>query len=199
MKKSSNTVYHQATVTRARRNNANNHQSVVLWFTGLSGSGKSTLAHSVEEALFQRKCQTIVLDGDNVRHGLNSDLEFSDGDRIENIRRIGEVSKLFLDAGLIVLAAFISPYRNDRMIARNLVGKREFIEVYVDSPLEVCEKRDPKGLYEKARAGQIRNFTGISSRYEAPENPEVHVNGYNQNVEESSQVVIRFLEQNGYL
>jgi len=192
-------VWHEHNVTKQDRGTKLKQSPCIIWLTGLSASGKSSIANAIERQLYLKGYTTYLLDGDNLRHGLSRDLSFSESDRIENIRRIGEVSKLFLDAGLIVLAAFISPHRNDRMIARNLVGKREFIEVYVDSPLEVCEKRDPKGLYEKARAGQIRNFTGISSRYEAPENPEVHVNGYNQNVEESSQVVIRFLEQNGYL
>ena len=199
MKKSSNTVYHQATVTRARRNNANNHQSVVLWFTGLSGSGKSTLAHSVEEVLFQRKCQTIVLDRDNVRHGLNSDLEFSDEDRIENIRRVGEVSKIFVENGVIVLTAFISPFINERARVRELFSHKDFIEIFVDCDIEDCEKRDVKGLYKKARKGLIKNFTGISSNYEPPKKPELIVNTSELTLEESVERVIGILHERGVI
>jgi len=145
----------------------------VLWFTGLSGSGKSTIANLVEAALFAQGRHTYLLDGDNVRHGLNRDLGFTDADRVENIRRVGEAAKLFVDAGLIVLVSFISPFRSERRMARDLVGQSEFIEVFVDTPIEVCMQRDPKGLYEKAMAGEIRNFTGIDSPYEAPEHAEV--------------------------
>jgi len=173
---STNTVWHHATVTRARREAQNNHRSAIIWFTGLSGAGKSTLAHAVEEELHQRGCRTFVLDGDNVRHGLCGDLGFSAQDRIENIRRIGEMAKLFMEAGVIVLTAFISPYRADRKRVRGMVEHGNFIEIYCDSPIEVCETRDVKGLYKKARAGQISDFTGISSPYEAPENPELTVN-----------------------
>jgi adenylylsulfate kinase len=173
--KSTNVVWHHATITRELRQEQNNHKSVILWFTGLSGSGKSTLAHAVEDRLHKMGCRTFVLDGDNVRHGLCSDLGFSDDDRTENIRRIGEVAKLFLEAGVIVLTAFISPFRADRELARSLVPHGEFLEIFTDAPLEVCETRDVKGLYAKARAGIIPQFTGISSPYEEPESPEARV------------------------
>jgi len=172
---SSNVVWHHATVTRARRETQNGHRGVILWFTGLSGAGKSTLAHAVEEELHRRGCRTFVLDGDNVRHGLCGDLGFSNEDRIENIRRVGEVAKLFMEAGVIVLTAFISPFRADRERVRGMVEHGDFIEIHCDSLLEVCESRDVKGMYKKARAGQIAEFTGISSPYEAPENPELVV------------------------
>jgi adenylylsulfate kinase len=173
---SSNVVWHQATVTRARRELQNGHRGAIIWFTGLSGSGKSTLAHALEEALHQKGCRTFVLDGDNVRHGLCGDLGFSSIDRVENIRRIGEMAKLFMEAGIIVLTAFISPYRVDRERVRDMVKEGDFIEVYCDSALEVCESRDVKGMYKKARAGLIGEFTGISSPYEAPERPELDIN-----------------------
>jgi adenylylsulfate kinase len=176
MNLSTNVVWHHATVTRARREAQNGHRGAIIWFTGLSGAGKSTLAHAVEEALYQRGCRTFVLDGDNVRHGLSGDLGFSAQDRVENIRRIGEMAKLFMEAGVIVLTAFISPYRADRERVRGMVEHGDFIEIYCDSPIAVCESRDVKGLYKKARAGQIAEFTGISSPYEAPENPELTVN-----------------------
>jgi adenylylsulfate kinase len=169
---SSDVVWHRATVTRARREAQNGHRGAIIWFTGFSGSGKSTLAHAVEESLHQQGCRTIVLDGDNVRHGLCGDLGFTAQDREENIRRIGEVAKLFMNAGIIVLTAFISPYRVDRQKVREMVSEGEFIEIYCDSPIEICESRDVKGLYKKARTGEISNFTGISSPYEAPLNPE---------------------------
>ena len=165
---SPNIVWHQATVTRRRRESQNGHASCVLWFTGLSGSGKSTLAHAVEEELHQRGCRTFVLDGDNVRHGLCGDLAFSEADRSENIRRVGEAARLFVEAGVIVLTAFISPFRDDRERVRRLIGDADFIEVYCHCPLEVCEERDVKGLYRKARQGLIKDFTGISSPYEEP-------------------------------
>lgn len=168
-----NVVWHQATVTRPRRERLFGHKSAVLWFTGLSGAGKSTIAHSVEERLHQSGCHTFVLDGDNVRHGLCRDLGFSKADRSENIRRIGEMVKLFLESGVIVLTAFISPIRQDREWVRALVPAGDFIEVYCRCPIEVCEGRDIKGLYRKARAGEVKEFTGISAPYEAPENPEL--------------------------
>lgn len=168
-------VYHNATVTRARRKTRNHHKSQVIWFTGLSGSGKSTLAHALEEHLYQKGCHTFVLDGDNVRHGLCGDLGFSKADRQENIRRIGEVSKLFVEAGVIVLTAFISPFRADRQRVKTLVGEDDFLEIYCKCSLDVCEQRDTKGLYKKARAGLIRDFTGISSPYEEPEVPDLVV------------------------
>jgi len=173
---SSNTVWHHATVTRRRREEQSGHKGAIIWFTGFSGSGKSTLAHAVEETLHQRGCHTFVLDGDNVRHGLCGDLGFSADDRIENIRRIGEMSKLFMEAGVIVLTAFISPFRADRERVRGMVEHGDFFEIFCNSTLEICESRDVKGLYKKARAGQISDFTGISSPYEAPENPELTVN-----------------------
>lgn len=173
---SSNTVWHHATVTRARREAQNGHRGAILWFTGLSGAGKSTLAHAVEEELHRRGCHTFVLDGDNVRHGLCGDLGFSAEGRIENIRRIGEVAKLFMEAGVIVLTAFISPFRADRERVRGMVKHGDFMEIYCDSPIEVCEQRDVKGMYKKARAGQIPEFTGITSPYEEPKNPELTVN-----------------------
>lgn len=166
---STNVVRHHATVTRVRREAQNGHRGAIIWFTGLSGSGKSTLAHAVEEALHRQGCRTFVLDGDNVRHGLCGDLGFSDKDRQENIRRIGEMAKLFMEAGVIVLAAFISPYLVDRERVRNMVSQDDFIEVYCNASIEVCETRDVKGLYKKARAGEIAEFTGVSSSYEVPE------------------------------
>jgi len=173
--KSSNVVWHQATVTRERREVQNGHRSVILWFTGLSGAGKSTLAHAVEENLHRSGVRTFVFDGDNVRHGLCSDLGFSDEDRVENIRRIGEMSKLIIGAGVIALTAFISPFRADRDRVRALAGNGDFIEIYCRASVEQCEGRDVKGLYARARAGEIQNFTGISSPYEKPEKPELIV------------------------
>jgi adenylylsulfate kinase len=171
--KSPNTVWHHATVTRQRRAQLNRHKSLLLWFTGLSGSGKSTLAHALEERLYRENCHTFVLDGDNVRHGLCADLSFSEADRRENIRRIGEISKLFMEAGVIVLTAFISPFQLEREKARLLVGEENFVEIYCHCPLEVCELRDTKGLYRRARRGEIKDFTGISSPYEAPSAPDL--------------------------
>ena len=194
--KSSNVIYHQATVTRKRRNKLNKHRSVVLWFTGLSGSGKSTLAHALEEKLFQKGCRTFVLDGDNVRHGLNSNLDFSEFDRTENIRRISEVSKLMLESGLIVMTAFISPFNKDRNEARKLISNDDFIEIYCKASLEVCEARDVKGLYKRARAGEIKNYTGIDSPYEEPENPELTINTNDETLDNSVSKILSFLEQN---
>jgi adenylylsulfate kinase len=194
-----NIVWHHATVTRERRNQQNAHKSVVLWLTGLSGSGKSTLAHSVEEHLHQKGCRTYVLDGDNVRHGLSGDLGFSDNDRKENLRRIGEVSKLFIEGGTIVLAAFISPFREDRERVRNLMPHGDFLEIFVDCPIEVCESRDVKGLYKKARAGEIKEFTGISSPYEIPEKPELLVYTDQESLEDSTEKVIYLLRSRNLL
>ena len=194
--KSSNIIYHHASVTRQRRNKLNNHRSIVLWFTGLSGSGKSTLAHALEEKLFQKSCRTFVLDGDNVRHGLNSNLDFSEAGRTENIRRISEVSKLMLESGLIVMTAFISPIKKDRNEAKKLISSDDFIEIYCKASLEVCENRDVKGLYKRARAGEIKNYTGIDSPYEEPENPELIIDTDNQSLEDSVSAILNFLELN---
>jgi adenylylsulfate kinase len=194
--KSSNTVWHHATVTRDRRAELSKHKSVVLWFTGLSGAGKSTIAHAVEEQLYQKGYHTFVLDGDNVRHGLCGDLGFSDADRIENIRRVGEVAKLFVEAGVIVLTAFISPFRVDRDKARQLI-QGDFVEIYCDCSLAVCEERDVKGLYRKARAGEIKQFTGISSPYEAPENPELSIDTGGKTIEACAAEVLAFLVKRG--
>ena len=194
--KSSNIIYHQATVTQQRRNKLNNHKSVVLWFTGLSGSGKSTLAHALEEKLFNMGCRTFVLDGDNVRHGLNSNLGFSETDRSENIRRISEVSKLMLEAGLIVMTAFISPFKQDRNEARTLIANDNFIEIYCKASIETCEKRDVKGLYKKARAGEIKNYTGIDSPYEEPVNPELIIYTDQETLDYSVSKILSYLEEN---
>jgi len=193
--KSSNVIYHQATVTRQRRSKLNEHRSVVLWFTGLSGSGKSTLAHALEEKLFQKGCRTFVLDGDNVRHGLNSNLDFSESDRAENIRRISEVSKLMLESGLIVMTAFISPFNKDRNEAKKLISNDDFIEIYCKASLEICEARDVKGLYKKARAGKIKNYTGIDSPYEVPENPDLIIDTVNETLDNAVIKILNFLEK----
>ena len=195
--KSSHLIYHQATVTKERRNQLNNHQSKVIWFTGLSGSGKSTLAHALEEKLFNLGCRTFVLDGDNVRHGLNSNLNFSEKDRTENIRRISEVSKLMLESGMIVMTAFISPFSKDREQARNLISRENFIEIYCKASLEICESRDVKGLYKLARAGEIKNYTGIDSPYEIPVSPELVIDTDEQSLEDSVSSILSFLKFNG--
>jgi len=197
--KSSDVVWHLASVSHAQREAANGHAPAVLWFTGLSGSGKSTVANAVDKMLYDLGCKTYVLDGDNVRHGLNGDLGFSDADRVENIRRIGEVSKLFVDAGLLVSTAFISPFVEDRASVRAQLSDNQFIEIYIDTPIEVCEQRDPKGLYKKARAGEIKNFTGIDSAYELPNSPEVHVKTAEQSIEVCALQVVDYLKDNGYL
>lgn len=194
-----NIVWHNQSITKEKRLTLLNQKPCILWFTGLSGSGKSTIANAVELELFKRGRKTYLLDGDNVRHGLNKDLGFSEQDRIENIRRIGEVAKLFVDSGLIVLTAFISPFKSDRQIARSLVKYDEFIEVFIDTPLEVCEQRDPKGLYKKARDGAIKNFTGISSPYEAPEDPQIHIKTDEHSIEECVDIVINYLIKFGYV
>lgn len=197
--RSPNTVWHHATVTRERREQQNGHKSVILWFTGLSGAGKSTLAHALEERLHQQNRRTIVLDGDNVRHGLCKDLGFSEDDRQENIRRIGEMAKLFIEAGVITLTAFISPFREDRQRVRDLVPDGDFIEIYCRASLEVCEARDVKGLYNRARSGEIKEFTGISSPYEEPDRAELVVDTGNLPLEECVDQVIEFLLQRGDL
>ena len=189
-----NTVYHNATVTRERRNQLNSHKSAVIWFTGLSGSGKSTLAHSVEEELHNLDCRTFVLDGDNVRHGLSSNLTFSYDDRKENIRRIGESAKLMMEAGVIAMTAFISPFKKDRNLVRQLLSQGDFIEIYCKASLETCESRDVKGLYKRARSGEIKNYTGIDSPYEAPDNPELVIDTEGESLEESVAKVIDFLK-----
>lgn len=199
VRKSPNTVWHHATVTRARRQQQNGHKSVVLWFTGLSGAGKSTVAHAVEEALHQQGRHTFVFDGDNVRHGLCSDLSFSEEARKENIRRVGEMAKLFVEAGVIGLTAFISPYRSDRQKVRELVAPGDFIEIYCRCALEVCERRDVKGLYKRARRGEIKEFTGISSPYEEPLNPELAIDTGGSSVEACVEQVVEYLSRNGYL
>ncbi|MES9992539.1 MAG: adenylyl-sulfate kinase [Candidatus Thiodiazotropha sp.] len=196
---SKNVYWHEATVTRERREQMNRHRAKLLWFTGLSGSGKSTLAHALEEELHQRGCRTYVFDGDNVRHGLCRDLGFSTDDRTENIRRIGEMAKLFVDAGVIALTAFISPIREDRARARGLFPHGDFIEVYINCPLEVCETRDVKGLYKKARAGEIPNFTGISSPYEPPNKPEITIETQDRSVSECVNELVEALEKRGVI
>jgi len=197
--KSSNVVWHQAAVARSDREQANGHRSAVLWFTGLSGAGKSTLAHAVEERLHAMGAKTFVIDGDNVRHGLCGDLSFSDADRVENIRRVGEVAKLFVEAGLLTLTAFISPFRSDRARVRALLGDGDFIEVYCRTSLDVCESRDVKGLYAKARAGEIPAFTGISSPYEEPESPEIVADTGSLPLQECVDQVINYLTQSGII
>ncbi|MBF0620303.1 MAG: adenylyl-sulfate kinase [Magnetococcales bacterium] len=195
--KSSNVVWQPTPVTRLSREEKNGHKGAILWFTGLSGAGKSTLALAVEERLHEMGCHTMVLDGDNVRHGLCGDLGFSNEDREENIRRIGELAKLFLDAGIVVLTAFISPFQADRDKGRSLVDKGDFIEVYCDCSLAVCEERDVKGLYKKARDGVIKEFTGISSPYEAPANPELNVDTGSVSLEKSVEQVLEYLADKG--
>lgn len=194
-----NVVWHHATVTRTRREEKNNHKSAVLWFTGLSGAGKSTLAHAVEERLYQMKCNTYVLDGDNVRHGLCGDLGFSLDDRTENIRRISEVAALFVEAGVITLTAFISPLSQDRYRARRVIRDENFIEIYCKCDLEVCETRDVKGMYKRARAGEIKEFTGISSPYEEPVSPEVSVNTGADDLEVCVDQIIDYLVERGII
>jgi adenylylsulfate kinase len=193
--KSSNTVWHHATVTRARREQLNGHKGALVWFTGLSGAGKSTLAHAVEERLHQAGCRTFVLDGDNVRHGLCADLGFTDEARKENIRRVGEAAKLFVEAGVIVLTAFISPFAADRERVRQLAGNDDFIEIYCQCPVEVCESRDVKGLYKRARAGEISHFTGISSPYEPPAAPELALQTSVMTLEASVDAVLALLQR----
>ncbi|GAB4296058.1 MAG: adenylyl-sulfate kinase [Thiohalomonadaceae bacterium] len=192
-------VWHHATVTRQRREQLNGHKAAVVWFTGLSGAGKSTLAHAVEEELHRAGCRTFVFDGDNVRHGLCSDLTFSIEDRHENIRRVGEMAKLFVEAGVIALTAFISPLRSDRQRVREMMPHGDFIEIYVKCPLEVCESRDVKGMYKKARAGVIKEFTGISSPYEEPANPDLVVDTSLNGLSESVQQVLSLLAARGLL
>ncbi len=197
--KSTNIVWHKANISRSDRETQHGHKSAILWFTGLSGAGKSTLAHAVESELYKSGASTFVLDGDNVRHGLCSDLGFSDKDRAENIRRIGELAKLMTEAGIIVLTAFISPFQNDRSAARKLVPHGDFLEVYCKCPIEVCESRDTKGLYKRARAGEIVSFTGIDSSYEEPVKPELTIETHLLTLEESVNTILRLLKNRGVI
>jgi adenylylsulfate kinase len=197
--KSFNTVWHQSVIKRGDREKLHKHKSVVLWFTGLSGSGKSTLAHAIEERLYKNGISTYVLDGDNVRHGLCSDLSFTDSDRVENIRRISELAKLLTDAGIITLTAFISPFKVDRDEARKRMPHGDFLEIYCQCPIEICEQRDVKGLYKKARAGEIPFFTGIDSPYEAPVRPELVINTCDVSLEDSVQEVLILLIKHGVI
>jgi adenylylsulfate kinase len=190
-------VWHNSTATRQSREEINGHPSFILWFTGLSGAGKSSLAFAVEKELHQMYCHTFVLDGDNVRHGLCADLDFSAEDRSENIRRVGEVAKLFIEAGVITLTAFISPFRNDRKYIRSLVPHKDFLEIYCHCPLEICEQRDARGIYKRARAGEIKDFTGISSPYEAPADPELVIETDKLTMEESVARVMQLLRKRG--
>jgi bifunctional enzyme CysN/CysC len=199
LRRATNVHWQTLDVNKQARARLKNQRPAVLWFTGLSGSGKSTIANLVEKALAAEGRHTYLLDGDNVRHGLNRDLGFTDADRVENIRRVGETAKLFLDAGLIVLVSFISPFRSERRMARELVGDGEFIEIFVDTPLEVCMARDPKGLYEKARAGTIRNFTGIDSPYEAPEQAELTIKTEEAAPEAQAERILQHLRDGGYI
>ena len=197
--KATSIYWHQGAITRVERERLNGHRGFTLWFTGLSASGKSTLAAATEEALYERGCHTYILDGDNIRHGLNKNLDFSHEDRTENIRRIGEVANLFRDSGIINLVAFISPYRADRQAARELSNGDSFIEVFVDCPVETCEQRDPKGVYKKARGGIIKEFTGISAPYEAPKNPEIHLHTDKVTVENCVQSILEYLIKQKYI
>lgn len=194
VQKATNITWHEGVISKQDREKLLDQKGLVIWYTGLSGSGKSTLAHAVEEALFERGHLCYILDGDNIRHGLNKNLGFSPEDREENIRRIGEVSKLFADAGIITMTAFISPYRVDRDKARELLEKGNFIEVYVKVPLDVAEERDPKGLYKKARSGEIKQFTGISAPYEEPLQPEIAIDTSLHDIESSREIILRYLE-----
>lgn len=197
--KATNLTWHHSAITKEQRQTQLKQKSFVLWFTGLSGSGKSTISVALEDELFQRGNLVYRLDGDNIRHGLNKNLGFSPEDRTENIRRIGEVAKLFVDAGVIAMTAFISPYKADRDLVRKLLADKEFIEVYVECSVEECEKRDVKGLYAKARSGEIKEFTGISAPYEAPEQPEIKINTEQLSVEQAVQSIIEQLVEQGYL
>jgi len=194
-----NIVWHNHQITKEDRAKKTSQKPCILWFTGLSGSGKSTIANALEEVLYHNGNFTYLLDGDNVRHGLNKDLGFDDKSRVENIRRVGEVAKLFVDSGLIVLTAFISPFQSDRELVKDLVEEGEFIEVFIDTPLEVCESRDPKGLYKKARAGEIKDFTGIDSPYEAPTLPAIHIKNDNTSIEKACEQIINYLVKNKYI
>ena len=197
--KATNIKWHHGRITKEDRRKLMKQRGVIIWLTGLSGSGKSTIAVELEHALVENKQQAYILDGDNIRHGLNKNLGFSPEDRSENIRRIGEVAKLFVDANIITITAFISPYREDRDSARALANEGEFIEVYVKCPLDVCEQRDTKGLYKKARAGEVKKFTGISAPYEEPSNPELTIDSSKLSVEESTRAILNYLEEKGFV
>jgi bifunctional enzyme CysN/CysC len=199
LRRAANTYFQAFEVTKTARTHLNGHRPALLWFTGLSGAGKSTIANNLEKKLHALGKHTFVLDGDNVRHGLNRDLGFTEADRVENIRRVAEVAKLFVDAGLITMVAFISPFRAEREMARELVGPAEFFEIFVNTPLEVCEQRDPKGLYKKARRGELRNFTGLDSPYEPPSAPELVLDGRNDSASDLADRVIHFIQQRGIL
>jgi bifunctional enzyme CysN/CysC len=199
LRRASNVVWQDLDVNKSARAEQKNQKPALLWFTGLSGSGKSTIANLVEKKLLDLGRHTYTLDGDNVRHGLNRDLNFSKADRVENIRRIGEVAKLMVDAGLITMASFISPYRAERQMARRLLDEGEFVEIFVNTPLEVAEQRDVKGLYAKARAGEIKNFTGIDSEYQAPENAEIVVNTVEMSADKAAEMIVKYLGDNGFL
>ncbi|MCY8425304.1 adenylyl-sulfate kinase [Bacillus vallismortis] len=194
-----NIIWHPAAISKSDRQSLNGHKSCVLWFTGLSGSGKSVLANAVDEKLYRMGIQSYVLDGDNIRHGLNKDLGFQTEDRIENIRRIGEVSKLFVDSGQMILTAFISPFREDRNMVRALFPQGEFFEIYVKCPLHVCEQRDPKGLYQKARNGEIKHFTGIDSPYEAPLSPDFIIESDQISISDGAEIIITELQTKGII
>ncbi|MGG1345310.1 adenylyl-sulfate kinase [Bacillus subtilis] len=194
-----NIIWHPAAISKSDRQSLNGHKSCVLWFTGLSGSGKSVLANAVDEKLYRKGIQSYVLDGDNIRHGLNKDLGFQTGDRIENIRRIGEVAKLFVDSGQMILTAFISPFREDRDMVRALFPKGEFFEIYVKCPLHVCEQRDPKGLYKKARNGEIKHFTGIDSPYEEPLSPDLIIESDQTSISDGADLIINALQNRGII
>ena len=197
--RATNIVWHQGAVTREDRQRLNGHRGCTVWLTGLSGAGKSTIAVDLEKRLLERGVRTYILDGDNVRHGLNKNLGFSPEDRTENIRRIGEVAKLFTDAGMVALTAFISPYRADRDQVRGLMAAGDFVEVFVDCPVDVCEQRDPKGLYKKARAGQLKNFTGIDDPYEAPLRAELTIDATSTSPQEGALQLLQYLQKQGIL
>ena len=197
--KTENTVWHDQNITKEQRSAQKKQKACLLWYTGLSGSGKSTVANAVDALLFERGCHTYLLDGDNVRHGLNGDLGFSDEDRIENIRRISQVAKLFVDSGLIVSTAFISPFATDRAMANEMLEQGEFMEVYIDTPIAICEQRDPKGLYKKARAGEIKDFTGIDSTYDIPKSPAIHVKTDEKSIKECAEQIVQHLIYNKFI
>lgn len=197
--KTENTVWHKPQISKSQRAGLKQQKPALLWYTGLSGSGKSTVANAVDALLFKLGCHSYLLDGDNVRHGLNGDLGFSDEARVENIRRISEVAKLFLDAGLVVSTAFISPFASDRALAKAKLEAGEFIEVFIDTPISVCEQRDPKGLYKKARAGEIKDFTGIDSTYDVPVAPQIHVKTDTQSIEQCAEQIVAYLMKQGFI